>query len=204
MMNGKETVHVFDFDGTITRADSLIAFIRHAKGSRALIGALLRYSPLLVMMKLRLVSGGSVKERLFAHLFGGMPVEEFDRLCADFARKRAGILRHAAMSCIGNALEKGERVYVVTASIGRWVEPFFNARFGTGKVCVISTQAEVDGGLVTGRFATPNCYGKEKVRRLEEVLTGRDRLYVIAYGDSRGDRELFGYADEHRYQPFGK
>ena len=42
MMNGKETVHVFDFDGTITRADSLIAFIRHAKGGRALIGALLR------------------------------------------------------------------------------------------------------------------------------------------------------------------
>ena len=142
--------------------------------------------------------------RLFAYLFEGMPVEEFDRWCADFARKRDGILRHAAMSCIGNALEKGERVYVVTASIGRWVEPFFNARFGTGKVRVISTQAEVDGGLVTGRFATPNCYGKEKVRRLEEVLTGRDRLYVIAYGDSRGDRELFGYADEHHYQPFGK
>lgn len=198
----KTRIHVLDFDGTITSSDSLIAFIRHAKGDLALITGLLRYSPLLVMMKLRLIDGGSVKERLFAHLFKGIPVTQFDKTCNDFANECAEILRPAAMQHIGDALAKGERVCVVTASIGKWVEPFFNNRFGAGRVRVIATQAEVKDGLLTGRFATPNCYGKEKVRRLKAVLTDRDSLHIIAYGDSRGDKELFDYADERFYKPF--
>lgn len=204
-INLKETktrIHVFDFDGTITCADSLIAFIRHARGNSALIAGLLLYSPLLVMMKLRLIDGGSVKERLFAHLFKGMTVEYFEKAGADFAADRTDILRPAAMKHIADVLAKGEKVYVVTASISQWVEPFFTNRFGAGRVIVISTQAEVKEGLITGRFATPNCYGKEKVRRLKAVLTDRDSLHITAYGDSRGDKELFDYADERFYKPF--
>lgn len=204
-INLKETktrIHVFDFDGTITSSDSLIAFIRHARGSSALIAGLLLYSPLLVMMKLRLIDGGSVKERLFAHLFKGMTVEDFEKAGADFAADRTDTLRPAAMKHIADVLAKGEKVYVVTASISQWVEPFFTNRFEAGRVIVISTQAEVKGGLITGRFATPNCYGKEKVRRLKAVLTDRDSLHITAYGDSRGDKELFDYADERFYKPF--
>ena len=45
-------VAVFDFDGTITRKDTLIEFIRFAKGSAALYWGLLLHLPWLILMKL--------------------------------------------------------------------------------------------------------------------------------------------------------
>ena len=47
-------IYAFDFDGTLTTRDTLIAFIRYACGtSRFLLGFLL-HAPLLGLMKLRL------------------------------------------------------------------------------------------------------------------------------------------------------
>ena len=66
---------VFDFDGTLTTADTLIALLRFARGTGYLIFALLLFSPLLVLMKLHLVDNGRTKERLFSFYFKGMPVE---------------------------------------------------------------------------------------------------------------------------------
>ena len=76
----------FDFDGTLTTRDTLIAFIRYACGTpRFLLGFLL-HAPLLVLMKLRLYSNGKAKQRLFSWFFRGMPIETFDALCQSFAK----------------------------------------------------------------------------------------------------------------------
>jgi phosphoserine phosphatase len=106
-------------------------------------------------------------------------------------------------------------VVVVSASIDRWVKPFFEP-----SVIIIGTQIETRDGFLTGRFATPNCYGEEKVRRLRQLFpelafggishssllaprsSKNPRPLVIAYGDSRGDRELLQLADEAHYKPF--
>jgi phosphoserine phosphatase len=60
----------------------------------------------------------------------------------------------------------------------------------------------VAGGRLTGRFLTKNCYGQEKVRRVTQVLPKRDNYILVAYGDSRGDKELLDYADVRHYKPF--
>ena len=47
-------VYAFDFDGTLTTKDTLLALIRYAKGDcRTLLGALL-YAPMLLLMILYL------------------------------------------------------------------------------------------------------------------------------------------------------
>ena len=51
-------------------------------------------------------------------------------------------------------------------------------------------------------FATPNCYGPEKVRRIREVFPDRDNYHLTAFGDSRGDKEMLDYADQGYYKPF--
>ena len=95
-------------------------------------------------------------------------------------------------------MANGTPVFVVSASVDNWVSPFFS-----GSVTVIGTKVESANGRLTGRFLTPNCYGAEKVRRLKETLpclvSDRSHYYVIAYGDSRGDKEMFAYADESHY-----
>lgn len=197
----REEVLLFDFDGTLTRRDTLPGFIRHVRGTGALLLALLRLSPQLVLMKLRLADNGRVKERLFSHCFGGMDVNYFNLLCRRFADdSRTGLLRADAVSALERGLAGGARVMVVTASVDSWVAPFFT---GGRRPEIVGTRAEVKGGRLTGRFLTPNCHGAEKVRRIKELLAGpRPHYYITAYGDSRGDKEMLDYADEGYYKLF--
>ena len=86
---------------------------------------------------------------------------------------------------------------IVSASIDNWVAPFFQ------NVLVLGTQIEVRNGRLTGKFLTPNCYGEEKVNRVKAVLKQpREHYYIVAFGDSRGDKELLTYADEAHFKPF--
>lgn len=165
------TFHAFDFDGTLTTRDTLLLFIRHARGWWALFGGLLLFSPLLVLMKLHLADNGRTKERLFRHYFRGMLERDFDALCQSFARSHTHVLRTAGLRTVQQALDRGDRVVILSASIDRWVEaclrPFL---VSSSQFQVLGTEIDVVDGRLTGRFATPNCYGPEKVRRLKEYL----------------------------------
>ena len=207
------TIHAFDFDGTLTTRDTLLLFIRHARSRWALLGGLLLFSPLLVLMKLHLADNGRTKERLFGHYFRGMLERDFDALCQSFARNHTHILRTAGLRAIQQALDRGERVVVLSASIDRWVEACLRQFLvSSSQFQVLGTEIEVADGRLTGRFVTPNCYGSEKVRRLKEYLKevsprgdvegATEDAFIIAYGDSRGDKELLDYADESHYKPF--
>ncbi len=183
-------IFAFDFDGTLTTRDTLLEFIRYACGTpRFLLGFLL-YSPLLVLMKLKLYSNGKAKQKVFAHFFKGMAIDEFDTLCQDFANTHRHLLRPEVVSVLEQALSEGAEVLVVSASIDNWVQPFFP------KVKVLGTQIEIIDGHLTGRFLTPNCFGQEKKRRILALYPDRSEYHLTAFGDSRGDREMLAFADE--------
>ena len=203
----KKQLFVFDFDGTLTNADTLIEFIRFACGrTRMLLGFAL-YAPWLVLMKLHLYPNYKAKQKVFAHFFKGMTLAEFDRLCADFARQGEHLLRPAARHFMDEVRAEAHGMAIVSASIDNWVRPFAELYFGRQNdgrpIMVLGTQIETDSkGLLTGRFATPNCYGPEKVRRIQAVWPDRQQYDISAFGDSRGDRELLAYADQGYFKPF--
>lgn len=183
-------VYAFDFDGTLTTRDTLIAFIRYACGTPRFLFGFLLHAPLLVLMKLRLYSNGKAKQHVFSWFFKGMTIETFDTLCQDFARTHRHLLRPQTVRILEQALAEGAEVLIVSASIDNWVQPFFPS------VTVLGTQVEVIDGRLTGRFLTPNCYGQEKVPRILAIHPDRSAYHLTAYGDSRGDRELLAFADE--------
>ena len=183
-------VFAFDFDGTLTTRDTLIAFIRYACGTPRFLFGFLLHAPLLVLMKLRLYSNGKAKQRVFSWFFKGMTIETFDALCQDFARTHRHLLRPDTVRILEQALTERAEVLIVSASIDNWVQPFFPS------VTILGTQVEVIDGRLTGSFLTPNCYGQEKVRRILAIHPDRSAYHLTAYGDSRGDRELLTFADE--------
>ena len=212
-MNNSSAIFAFDFDGTLTTCDTLPAFIRHVCGTRRLLCGIALDSPVRVLMKLRLYPNWKAKQRIFAHFFGGMAEREFDGHCADFARAHRHLLRPGGVDTLQRALGQGARVAVVSASVDRWVRPFFGLPAGPegaaeraaeaeAPLVVIGTQVEVAGGRLTGRFLTPNCYGPEKVRRLRAAFPDLPSRRLVAFGDSRGDRELLQIAAEAHYKPF--
>ena len=62
----KKKVYLFDFDGTLTCADTLLEFIRYACGRRRFFIGFALFCPLLVLMKLHLYPNYRAKQRLFA------------------------------------------------------------------------------------------------------------------------------------------
>ena len=198
----KKKVYCFDFDGTLTTSDTLLEFIKFAKGKSRFLIVFLMYSPLLVLMKLHLYPNWKVKQMIFTHLFGGMHIEKFDKLCHAFAVKYQHLLRPLGIQRVHEALTAGSQVFVVSASIDNWVLPFFLVR-GMEGVEVLGTQIEVVDGKLTGRFLSRNCYGAEKVHRITDVLPHDRQAYTIeAFGDSRGDKEMLAFADQGHYKPF--
>lgn len=80
----RQTVHAFDFDGTLTSRDTFIELIRFAKGEKELWLCLLKHIHLLVAMKLGLYDNGKAKEAVFSYCFKGMTEDSFNGLCRRF------------------------------------------------------------------------------------------------------------------------
>ena len=189
-------IYAFDFDGTLTTRDTLLAFIRYAKGTGAFLWGFLRHAHLLVLMKLGLYPNWKAKQRVFSYFFKGMSLEEFYTLCRQFAADNRQLLRPEGVKTLQQAQADGAEVLIVSASIDNWVQPFFP------EVKVVGTQVEVKNGHLSGPFLTQNCYGEEKVRRILALYPDRSEYRLIAFGDSRGDKELLAFADEAHYKPF--
>lgn len=189
-------IYAFDFDGTLTTRDTLVEFIRYACGNRAFCWGFLRYSPLLILMKLGYYPNWKVKQQVFSYFFKGMPYEEFAQLGRLFALDCQHLLRPKGVEMVKKAQAEQAEVLIVSASIDNWVQSFFP------EVRVVGTQVEVKDGHLTGRFLTKNCYGQEKVDRILAIYRHRQEYELIAFGDSRGDKELLAFADEAHYKPF--
>lgn len=189
-------IAAFDFDGTLTSKDTFVAFIRFVFGGRAFWLGFLRYTHLLVLMMLHLYSNDKAKERVFAHFFRGMKIDDFNTLCQTFAASNRNLLRPKGIETLEKAKADGAEVLIISASIVNWVQPFFP------EVKVLGTQIEVVDGKLTGRFLSNNCFGREKVNRLLALYPNRQDYHLTAYGDSQGDKELLAFADESHFKPF--
>lgn len=193
-------VYAFDFDGTLTKKDTFLAFIEYAKGYGKTFWGFFLFSPILILMKLRLFPNWKAKQMVFSWFFKGMNINEFNQICHEFADRNQRIIRTGGWDTIRKALANGEQVIIITASIENWVKPFFK-EFGN-QIKVEGTKIDVRINQITGQFLTQNCYGVEKTKRLKEVFPYRQAYELIAFGDSNGDRYLLNEADESHYKPF--
>lgn len=188
-------IYVTDFDGTLTVSDSMFGILRYHRGMTWLVTVMLLMLPMLVLMKLGVVTNHRTKEVLLSFAFKGINREQFKQLCQRYAEeKRTALLRQTLYQELLQKKAEGHAVVVVSASPEEWVSaivPEFE---------VIGTQLQYRDNCFTGRFSTPNCYGQEKVHRLleahGELREQRQECFLTAYGDSRGDHEMLMFADK--------
>lgn len=87
---------------------------------------------------------------------------------------------------------------LISASVDTYLVPWAQ-RVGFDKVA--TSLLEIDANqCITGRLVGKNCWGPEKVRRLQELVGPKEGYVLYAYGDTRGDRELLQYADHPFYR----
>jgi phosphatidylglycerophosphatase C len=195
----KPVVAAFDFDGTLTRRDTLLPFLLHTLGPAAVARHALALSPTLAGYGLGLINNGIAKERVFVQCLAGMRMDELQLEGERFAMYvLPGLLSNAAMQRLEWHKQQGHRCVVISASLELYVQPW---AIKAGFDDVIATRLEFrEDGRATGMLSGVNCFGVEKVRRLEALLGAREGYKLYAYGDSRGDRELLESADNAYYR----
>lgn len=198
-MSESPILALFDFDGTITRRDTLFDFISFYRGERTLYQGLFRLAPVLTAFKLGAIPNWVAKERMLTHFFGGESQDEFRQRASDYARQRIPqIIRPSALQEISELKEKQATVYVVSASAEDWIQDWCQSL----ELQLIATRLAVEQQTITGKIAGKNCHGPEKVRRIREVLALDQYPLIYAYGDSRGDREMLAVAHHPHYRYF--
>ena len=195
----KPVVAAFDFDGTLTRRDTMFPFLKHTLGTAAFVRDVFILSPTLAGYGLGLIRNDIAKEKVFVRCLAGMSMDELRQKGERFA---ANVLQHLlrpeAMQRLKWHKQQGHRCVVISASLDLYVRPWAIA---AGFDDVIATHLQtLDAGTVTGKLAGANCFGPEKVRRLQALLGDRDSYTLYAYGDSSGDRELLSSADYAYYR----
>lgn len=193
------SIAFFDFDGTITTKDTLLEFIRFSKGNtRFRLGFLLN-SPWLIAYKLRLISNQRAKERILTFFFGRCPVNTFAAHCDRFSSDiLPGLIRSKALEEIARLRAAGISVVIVSASPENWIRSWSMDQHAD----LLATRLEIAGDHLTGKIAGANCYGNEKVRRIEAAYQLKEYPKIYAYGDTKGDLPMLALAHVRFYKPF--
>lgn len=189
----------FDFDGTLTVADSFTAFLRWRAGTTGWLAGLAALGPATARYLVDR-DRGRIKAAAVAQFLDGVEAlqlsEEAERF-ADQVWHR--FMRPDALACWEDWGKKGAHRVIVTASPALTVAPFARR---LGAEALLGTELALDDdGRVTGAFVGENCRGEEKVERLIRAY-GPDVVLEAAYGDTSGDAEMLARAAHPGFRRF--
>ncbi len=191
-------IAAFDFDGTLTRRDTLLPFLVRVCGPLAVAKAFWTIAPGTVRSRVRPSSGGlhhrdSSKAALLHALLAGRDAAWFTEAGTDFARGLPRRIRPEMAEQVAWHRAQGHELVLVSASLLTYLEPFAAAQ-GFDHVIAVGLEVSADGTL-TGALTRPNVRGPEKAVRLREWLEGQSPAMLWGYGNSSGDRELLAMSD---------
>jgi phosphatidylglycerophosphatase C len=189
-VSDRPVVAAFDFDGTLTRRDTLVPFLRRACGLWPIVRA-------------AIVARGArgrdaFKVALIGELFRGWPAERLDSLGRAHVPTLLAALRPGSVERLDWHRRRSHAIVIVSASLGAYLRPLAE-RLELDGALAVELVADA-GGTLTGEVVGGlNNRGPEKVARLKAWVdarfgTGTD-VELWAYGDSSGDAELLAIAD---------
>lgn len=131
--------------------------------------------------------------------FSRVKIEMFEARSQEFVTKKLNELVYPSFITHLNNLGNDHTQVVVSASFSSYLIPWSKQH----QIDVLCTELEVKDGILTGKFATPNCNGEEKVKRIKEAydLSLYDEVHV--FGNSPGDLPMMELGT-HRYYRYFK
>jgi len=183
---------LFDFDGTLTTRDTIWPFASFlCKESGRSGGTRLSILLSLLMLKFRLVSNHSFKERLLRLLVRGEAEPSIAERTEKFHQMRLNsLLNQPVVRALLKHAAAGDDVYLVSSNFDFFLRPLQQRWKLKG---IFATETEVAGGHFTGRISGRACDGEEKLARVVAFFGERTARGAEAYGDSRGDSFLLGF-----------
>lgn len=190
---------VFDFDGTLTRHDSFVPFLRFAFGPRRFHQRMLKLALPSLGFLARRVARDQLKARLINVFLKGIEAAWVQQQAEAFCQRSWNqLMRPAGLLAVADELRSGAQVTLCSASPALVLQPFAK-RLG---IELIGTELEVIDGVLTGHIVGNNCRCEHKVLRLESIYGPLEQYRLRAWGDTRGDRELLAAAQDAHWRHF--
>ena len=190
-------VSLFDFDGTITRKDTIKILIQELVRKRPfkifttfslLIKIFLERDDLIIQEN---------KNKLIGEMLKGLSYEELEKPLNKFKQRVSKIIRQPIIEALNESNRQNSVVLIVTAS------PDFSVKKALEDfdVSVIGTQFEKSNKKFTGKLAGSNCYNEEKINRINNwtLSYNIDANFIECWGDSLSDLPMMRLAENHNW-----
>jgi phosphatidylglycerophosphatase C len=145
------------------------------------------------MFILGLINNARLKEYFLTAFLGGATQEQIQQWSSTFVVK---LLKHGmrgqGLKVLKAHITSGDHTVLLSASLDFYVTKL-GAHLGFHQV--VCTRAEWRDNRLTGRLASPNYRGQEKVRQLELLRSRFPNTYISAYADNDSDLELLSAVD---------
>ena len=190
-------LHLYDFDGTLTKKDSMIEFLRSIHSRKTFVLRLIMNIPFYFLYKFKIINREKFKIFFLKIFLKDKTHDELKFHSEDFAREfvdkmSPNVIEH---------LNKNKNIAIqclVTASLDIWMAPIANLL----GLHLISTNSKFDED---GKFIGlngKNCNFSEKVKRVNQKFDLDSFDNTIVYGDSAGDKEMMKIADKRQWDFF--
>lgn len=194
----KRNLYLFDFDGTLTKKDTLFDFLRFSF-SKTYQQNYILFMPLFIISKLKFIDKGKVKEKFISKFMKGLSFNEIDLLAQNYFDHNFSTLIHPKGDEYIKSINNYHDKFIVSASLDFWIKPFADY-YGMGLIC---TKADFnDKKIFTGKFASENCNKIEKKNRIEKEIDLSFYDEIIAFGDTSGDNAMFSISTKSYYREF--
>lgn len=194
----KSNIAFFDFDGTITKKDSMLEFVKFVHGKHKFYIGILYLLPFLLAFKARIISNHKAKEKFIFYFFKRFTKQEIREFAEAFTDTLDQMVLANALERIAWHKKNKHEVVIVSASLDIYLNKWCKEK----DIELIATRLMFQNEALSSAFATKNCYGKEKVNRIKQQynLSQYDQIFV--YGNSRGDKEMLSLATQKFYNYF--
>lgn len=184
----------FDFDGTLTRTDTVLPFLKFCyKGQMRYYAKLVPLVPMMLGYILGKVPNAVAKEKVIGAYLDGWSVAQVAQLAEQFAHD---VLPHAllpvGMEKLTQHQAQGDICVLVSASPEWYLIPWAKAQ---GFDAVMGTKMAQVNGYLNGKIDGENCHDEGKVRRIEAQWGEACWINSCAYSDSRVDLPMLRKAE---------
>lgn len=188
------TIVFVDFDGTLTKKDTFLLFLKRSVNPFHFYFGLVILSPFFVLYFLKLMTAQSAKEKTYSFFFKGRTEQWLNEKAELFTNWlfENNQLNTELLSKIETYKASGSEISIVSASPNVYIE-VVGRRLNIES---IATHFKFENAIFTGKFETKNCNGSEKAKRIKEKYDLSKYHSIIALGNSKGDNEMLDLATE--------
>jgi len=192
---------IFDLDYTLTKRGTWGRFVLRSIKSKPLAWLPFIFSTIKAqsLYKMGKTPRVTVKQAMMRWSLVGAPKEDVVQLADSFAQQEVqNGFRPGAWKALEHHRANGDTIIIASAAVCVIVEAIAD-RLDVDHW--VATEMKWEAGRLAPDFASPNCYGAEKLNRVKNLLAEHPGLQqedtsITVYSDSYADMDILRFADK--------